>query len=429
MATTAEMPARRIPLRGFSRHPRAQAFIDSPAKRRIARAGRRGGKTTAVARLCLDRFLAGHRVLYAVPTAEQLDAWWWEVKRALGNAVEQGALYQNQSLHLIELSGTKQRIRGKTAWNADTLRGDTADLLVLDEWQLMDEEAWERVGEPMLLDHDGDAAFIYTPPSLASKSTSKARDPRHAARMYEAASRDTTGLWSAHHWTSADNPYISHEAIARASRSMTSIAYQQEILAEEIDDIPGALWTRALLEETRRGEIPPLVRVYVGVDPPGGATECGIVVAGVGNDGHGYVLEDASLLASPEAWASAAVDAYERHKADELIAESNYGGDMVESTVRQVVRHRQRVNVRMVSATRGKEIRAQPVAALYERGRVHHTGVYPNLEMEMTGWKPGDKPSPNRMDALVWALWACEPHITRPAVPAPVGRAKASAWR
>ena len=103
---------------------------------------------------------------------------------------------------MIERPGSDQRIRAKTAWNADTLRGDYADLLILDEWQLMNEEAWEVVGAPMLLDNNGDAVFIYTPPSLHSRSTSKARDPRHAAKLFQRAQADTTGRWEVFHFTS-----------------------------------------------------------------------------------------------------------------------------------------------------------------------------------------------------------------------------------
>ncbi len=150
-------------------HPQQRAILLSRAKRKMIRAGRRWGKTTVAAILAVEQFLAGRRVLYAAPTDEQLGKFWREVKWALAEAIEAGAFHKNETEHTIERPGTNQRIKAKTAWNADTLRGDYADLLILDEWQLMDETAWDDVGAPMLLDINGDAIFVYTPPSLARK--------------------------------------------------------------------------------------------------------------------------------------------------------------------------------------------------------------------------------------------------------------------
>src|SRR5260221_11511538 len=155
-------------------HARQLAFIDSPAKRKVVRAGRRGGKTVGVAVYACEQFLRGRRVLYGTPTQEQIDRFWEECKRALREPLDAGVFYKNETRHIIELPGTEQRIRAKTAWDADTLRGDYADILILDEFQLMHEETWDVVGAPMLLDHDGDAAFIYTPPSIRSLQHSRA---------------------------------------------------------------------------------------------------------------------------------------------------------------------------------------------------------------------------------------------------------------
>jgi len=393
-------------------------FIESKAKRRIARAGRRGAKTTAAATLAVKAFLAGKRVLYATPTILQVDRFWFEVKRALGDAANQGALYKNEQLHLIECPSTEQRIRAKTAWNADTLRGDYADLLILDEWQLMNEDAWGVVGAPMLLDNDGDAVFIYTPPSLHSRSTSKARDPRHAAKMYEMATQDTTGTWSTHHWTSHENPVISRAALGRITSDMTALAYRQEIEAEDINEVAGALWTRELLDRGRVDEAPDLeelTRIVVGVDPPGGATECGIIAAGTalcdckGKDKietHAFVLADRSIRAAPDVWSKTVVDLYNELEADRIVGEKNYGGDMVGHTIRGAAQHMgDAISYKDVQATRGKAVRAEPIAAAYERGRIHHVGQLPLLEEELVFWEPGGGgSSPNRLDALVWAL-------------------------
>lgn len=382
-------------------HSKQAEFIEHPAKRKIIRAGRRGGKTVGIAIYAVQQFLAGKRVLYATPTGEQIGRFWTTVMRALSEPIRADVFYKNETEHIIERRGTEQRIRAKTAWNADTLRGDYADVLILDEWQLMDEDAWEVVGAPMLLDNNGDAVFVYTPPSLHSRSASKARDPQHAAKLFKCHAGDATGRWATFHFGSHDNPHISQEALAEITRDMTALAYRQEIKAEDVDEAPGALWTRQIVEAGRAVKAPEFERVIVGVDPSATSAgdEAGIITAGSAA-GEVYVLADDSRQGSPLAWATAAVTAYHRHKADCIVAEVNNGGEMVAQTIATVDRQ---VPVRMVHASRGKAPRAEPVAALYEKNHGHHLGVFAALEDEMCLWTPGDD-SPNRMDALVWAV-------------------------
>jgi hypothetical protein len=383
-----------------------QRFIDSPAKRKVIRAGRRGGKTTGIAILANIAFAQGRRVLYAGPTEDQLAAFWWECKNSLRDLIDAKVLTKNETLHSIELPGTKQRIRAKTAWDADSLRGDYADLLILDEFQMMNENAWELVGAPMLLDNDGDAVFIYTPPSLHSMGSpaSKAKDPRHASRMYKKAASDETGRWEAFHFSSRANPHISADALAELAQDMTALAIRQEIEAEDIDEVPGALWKPLTIEQNRVSKAPDLARVVVGVDPSGGGDDIGIVAAGLGNDRHGYTLADRSQPGhlGPRNWAKAAVQLYHQLEADRIVAEQNFGRDMVRSTIHQIDAT---VPVKLVHASRGKAVRAEPVAAAAEGGREHHVGVFPELEDEMTMWTPLDtRWSPNRLDAKVFAL-------------------------
>ncbi|MFC1981084.1 hypothetical protein ACFLVN_02440 [Chloroflexota bacterium] len=388
-------------------HARQEEIRQSKAKRKIVRAGRRGGKTVIAATICVDRFLDGQRPLYATPTSDQLETWWFEVKRALAEPIAAGIFKKNETEHTIERVGTKNRIKGKTAWNADTLRGDYSDFLVLDEFQLMNEDTWGVVGAPMLLDNDGDAMFIYTPPSLRSRSVSKARDPRHAAKMFKRAEQETSGRWQTFHFASHDNPHISEAALSDITQDMTRLAYRQEIDAEDIDEAPGALWTRDLIDSTRVVKYPDLVRIVVGVDPTGSrGNECGIVVAGLGMDRHGYIIDDKSLLGSPGEWADTTLTAFLRNQADMVVGESNYGGDMVESTILQAAKNQgQIIRYKNVHASRGKAVRAEPVVANYEHGKIHHVGDFPELEDEMVGWVPGEsRDSPNRIDAMVWAI-------------------------
>jgi phage terminase large subunit-like protein len=182
---------------------------------------------------------------------------------------------------------------------------------------------------------------------------------------------------------------------------------RQEIAGEVLDDNPGALFKRSDIDKARLLVAPELIRIVVAIDPAVTSTEgsddTGIVAAGIDNHGHGYILHDLTLHGSPETWAKVAVDAYRQLKADRIVAEVNNGGEMIESVIRAVDRN---VPVRMVRATRGKDIRAEPVAALYEQGRIHHVGQLAKLEDQMCEWDAADKSakSPDRMDALVWAI-------------------------
>lgn len=200
---------------------------------------------------------------------------------------------------------------------------------------------------------------------------------------------------------------------------------RQELLAEVLEDVEGALWTLKTIEETRVKDAPQLTRIVVAIDPAATNTEdsdeTGIVVAGRDRQGFGYVLADLSVKASPHGWGTRAAQAYHDYNADVVIYEANQGGDMVKHTLKSVNRS---LPVRAVHASRGKRTRAEPIAALYEQGKVRHVGVFKRLEDQMTSWLP-DEPSsesPDRMDALVWAL--TDLMVDRPmAIPAMPGYA------
>jgi len=193
---------------------------------------------------------------------------------------------------------------------------------------------------------------------------------------------------------------------------------RQELYAELLDDTPGALWQRKLLDDNRRTGSPELERIVVAIDPSvtnnDASNETGIVVAGRGRDGRGYVLADLTCRMSPDGWARHAVRAYRTWKADRIVAEVNNGGDLVENTIRTVD---QNVAFRSVRATRGKTVRAEPIAALYEQGRIHHVGNFPDLEDQMCSFTPSNIAgnSPDRVDALVWAFTELLVENPRPA--------------
>lgn len=181
---------------------------------------------------------------------------------------------------------------------------------------------------------------------------------------------------------------------------------RQELNAEVLEDIEGALWTLSMIDQARVKTAPDLVRLCIAIDPAvtssAESDETGIIMGGIDARGEIYILEDLSGVFTPIIWAGRAIDAYYKHKADRIIGETNNGGDLIETVLRQIDRN---VAYSGVWASRGKVTRAEPIQALYEQRRVHHVGSLPKLEDQMTTWNPkeGEK-SPDRVDALVWLV-------------------------
>lgn len=202
---------------------------------------------------------------------------------------------------------------------------------------------------------------------------------------------------------------------------------------------PGALWTEELIETYREPQIPEMVRVVVAVDPSGASDEdnahndeIGIVVAGLGTDGNAYVLEDCTVKAGPKTWGNVAVTAYDRHAADKIVGEVNYGGDMVRFVVQAA---KPNVPFRKLTASRGKHVRAEPIASLTEQGKIRFGGVFPRLEEELCAFTTHGytgSESPNRADAFVFAMSELFPGIVaeREAVKPrrPLGQMGAQSW-
>lgn len=182
---------------------------------------------------------------------------------------------------------------------------------------------------------------------------------------------------------------------------------RQELNAELLENNENALWNLKMLDDLRVKEYTSFARVVVAIDPAVTSNEnsdlTGIVVAAKGEDGHYYIIDDLTLLGKPSEWATKAINAYHQYKADRIIAEVNNGGDLVEDVIRNIDNN---VSYKKVSATRGKILRAEPIAALYEQGKVHHIGTFSKLEDQMCNFAGSDirQKSPDRLDALVWAL-------------------------
>ena len=244
--------------------------------------------------------------------------------------------------------------------------------------------------------------------------------PRPTALIKRLINAKTTTV---SHATSYDN----RENLSEVFFDEIAAAYEgtalgrQELLGELIEEVEGALWNWAMIEAARISHYPLLARIVVAVDPPASAgeraDECGIVVAGAASHENGesvaYVLADRSAAGlSPRQWADRTVAAFHEFEADRIVVEVNQGGDMAKAVIAQAD---PAAPVRGVHATRAKRLRAEPVAALYERGRVRHVGAFPKLEEQMTSYA-GEGASPDRLDALVWALTDL---MLRPTAPRP----------
>lgn len=298
--------------------------------------------------------------------------------------------YEPSKRRVVWPSGAQ--VASYSAEEPDRLRGPQHDGAWADElaaWSYPD--AWDQLQFGLRIGPD---------PRVVVTTT-----PKPVRLIRELVAAGTTALTRGHTHENRANlaPAFLEQVTARYAGTRLG---RQELEAELLEDVPGALWTRRELDDHRVAAAPDLVRVVVGVDPAvsagEGADETGIVVVGLGVDGHGYVLADASCRMSPDGWARRAVEAYRRHAADRIVAEVNNGGDLVERVLRVV---EPTVAYRAVRASRGKQTRAEPVAALYEQGRVHHVGTLPDLEDQLCSWAPDAYDgSPDRLDALVWAL-------------------------
>lgn len=178
---------------------------------------------------------------------------------------------------------------------------------------------------------------------------------------------------------------------------------RQELYGELLEDVEGALWTLANIEANRLAEAKDVVRTVVAVDPAVTDTgdETGIIVACRDRHQHGYVIADYSVRGTPDTWARRVVEAYDAHRADAIVVETNQGGQMIASVLRTV---RPNLPIREVRASKGKQVRAEPISAMYEQNRIHHVGTFDELETQLTTWTPDQPKSPDRLDALVWAF-------------------------
>lgn len=312
----------------------------------------------------------------------------------------EGLSYEPSKRSLRWANGTTATLY--SAEEPDRLRGPQHHWAWADEvaaWQYAD-EVWDMLQMTMRL---GDC------PRVVATTT-----PRPVPLVRRLIDDPATAITRGSTYDNADNLSPSFLAAVKAHYEGTRLG-RQELYAELLLDTPGALWKADEINAHRVKNVPTnLKRCVVGIDPSGSShrksDEAGIITAGLARCGcqgdgralHGFVINDSSGVLSPEAWGRAAVAAYRNYKADSILGERNYGGDMVATIIRSIDPS---VAFKDIVATRGKAVRAAPIAALYEQGRIHHVGDFPQLEDQMTTYDPlNSSISPGRMDALVWAF-------------------------
>ena len=289
-------------------------------------------------------------------------------------------LWPNGSMALLFSADEPNRLRGKQC-----------------HWAIADElaawrypAAWDQLLFGLRLGNDPRAAIATTPrPTKLIRSLVKDA----TCHVTRGSTYDNKANLASQFYTDIINRYEG----TRLGR--------QELNAEILEDVEGALWKQDAIDNNRVTEARVFTRIVIGVDPKASAeadSETGIIVMGLGQDGRGYVIADYSIDGTPEQWAQRVAYAYEQHSADRVVVEVNQGGDMVSSVLRATG---VRLPIQTVRASRGKYTRAEPIAALYEQGKVVHVGVHSALEDQLCTWTPGDS-SPDRLDALCWAAWA-----------------------
>jgi phage terminase large subunit-like protein len=285
--------------------------------------------------------------------------------------------------------------QGTATANLKSISGVTT--WVLDEAEeLVDEDIFDRIDLSIRAVDLPNKVILVMNPSFKSHWIYK--------RFIANQRNDTTYI----HTTFLENrKYLSQSFIEQAKRTRQENLHRYEhlFLGKWLDDAEGMLWNRPIIERSRMPTAPELQRIVVAIDPAATANmesdETGIIVCGKDKAGYGYVLEDLSGKYSPSQWGSIAVKARERWNADCIVAEKNQGGDMVESVIRSAG---EKQRIKLVTATKGKYIRAEPVYSLYEQGKIFHIGQFPLLESQMITFDPDKGKSPDRCDALVWAF-------------------------
>jgi len=374
------------------------------AKFIIVPAGRRFGKTKGCSNATMEWIIEGKKILWGDTISTNIDRYverYWKPE-----ILKSGFTYEySTQKKVLRIDGFSGYIDFRSADRPENWEGFGYDIIILNEAGIIlkNDYLYTNAVLPMLMDSPGSKLYAIGTPKGKIKKDGK--EHRFFSMYRRCLNNDP--LYELFQYSSYDNPFLTKDDVSQLEEEMKLMNPQmveQEIYAKFVDGAAGELWDMVIIERQRVKVCPDLNRVVVAIDPAISATaksdETGIVVCGKSGDNK-YVLEDCSGTYTPEQWASEAVRLAKKWGADCIVAEKNQGGDMVQSVLRSIGWNGR---VKLVTATKGKYVRAEPIYAEYEQGRVFHVGYHNKLESQMASFTSDLKSSPDRVDALVWGL-------------------------
>ena len=372
--------------------------IPTGTKYQIVTKGRRFGATRGAAHAFVEWGLEGKKLLWGDTINGNIDRYF---DRYFLPALKQTNItynYQRQQKQLIIEDGY---IDFRSADRPENWEGFGYDVIFLNEAGIIlkNKYLYTNAVLPMLMDSP---TSLLIAAGVPKGKFDKNNDQHPFYSIFKAAQSKAPG-YNLLEYSSYDNPLLPKEEIMELEKEIARMSpgmVEQEIYGHFVDGVTGVLWTPEIIHHS---DIPDLKRVVIGVDPSGSKNgdEVGIISVGIANNGNIYVLSDKTGGYTPLQWGTITVNEHNALKANAVVVERNYGGDMVKANILNVDKF---VRVKEVTASRSKEIRAEPVVGLYEQGRVFHAKGLHKLENEMLSWVPGLGKSPNRIDALVWAI-------------------------
>jgi len=377
-----------------------EMFFNTPhgTRYQVVTKGRRFGATRGAAHAFIEWCLEGKKLLWGDTIHSNIDRYF---DRYFLPALKQSDIsynYQRQSKQLIIEDGY---IDFRSADRPENWEGFGYDVIFLNEAGIIlkNKYLYTNAVLPMLMDTK-DSLLIAAGVPKGKYDKSNNEHPFYT--IYKAAKNKVPG-YNLLEFSSYDNPLLPPDEIKELENEIGRMSpgmVEQEIYGHFVDSISGVLWTADMI---RYSDIPDLKKIVVGVDPSGSkdGDEVGIVSVGLADNGNVYVISDRTGGYTPLQWGTITINEYEALKADAIVVERNFGGDMVKANILNI---NQFVKVKEVTASRSKEVRAEPVVGLYEQGKVFHAKGLHKLENEMLSWVPGLGKSPNRVDALVWAV-------------------------
>lgn len=379
-------------------HKKGVRFIVVPA-------GRRFGKTKGIANASIEWVLEGKTILWGDTISGNIDRY---VDRYFKPELIKAGLEYSYSTQkkVLTLDIGGGYIDFRSADRPENWEGFGYDIILLNEAGIIlkNDYLYTNAVLPMLMDSPGSILIAIGTPK--GKETKENKEHRYFSLYKRAVDNDPS--YELFQYSSYDNPFLSQKDIKELEQEMKLMnpaMVRQEIYGEFVDGAAGELWDEVIIERQRIKVCPELRRITVNIDPAISNTadsdETGITVTGKDSNGNGYVLEDESGKYSPEQWASVAIKLSEKWGADCIVAEKNQGGDMVESVLKS---KGCKIRIKLVTATKGKFIRAEPIYSFYEQGKVFHVGYHNKLERQMCMFTSELKSSPDRVDSLVWGL-------------------------